>query len=195
MLSIACFAAAAGMLDKSIGFFGMQRLGDANDAYLQDAFDRSLTDSTNHSSRGDAPMHQPSTHSRHTLLHRIAAFILIPIPTCLSIYPSYADEGQASSNKASAAIQFWQAQMDYLSQDHDFSKKLGKKAIVLTHAELLRKGYECYWKRQLEDAKQIFYKVMQLKYGNFKDWLYMLPSLLPIKAYVLLVNSVDRLQK
>ena len=43
MLSLACFAAAAGMLDKSIGFFGMQRLGDANDAYLQDAFDRSLT--------------------------------------------------------------------------------------------------------------------------------------------------------
>ena len=43
MLSLACFAAAAGMLDKSIGFFGMQRLGNANDAYLQDAFDRSLT--------------------------------------------------------------------------------------------------------------------------------------------------------
>jgi len=43
ILSLACFAAAAGMLDKSIGFFGMQRLGDANDAYLQDAFDRSLT--------------------------------------------------------------------------------------------------------------------------------------------------------
>jgi len=42
ILSLACFAAAAGMLDKSIGFFGMQRLGDANDAYLQDAFDRSL---------------------------------------------------------------------------------------------------------------------------------------------------------
>ena len=42
MLSLACFAAATGMLDKSIGFFGMQRLGDANDAYLQDAFDRSL---------------------------------------------------------------------------------------------------------------------------------------------------------
>jgi hypothetical protein len=43
ILSLACFAAAAGTLDKSIGFFGMQRLGDANDAYLQDAFDRSLT--------------------------------------------------------------------------------------------------------------------------------------------------------
>ena len=42
VLSLACFAAAAGMLDKSIGFFGMQRLGDSNDAYLQDAFDRSL---------------------------------------------------------------------------------------------------------------------------------------------------------
>ncbi len=42
VLSLACLAAAAGMLDKSIGFFGMQRLGQANDAYLQEAFDRSL---------------------------------------------------------------------------------------------------------------------------------------------------------
>ena len=42
VLSLACVAAAAGMLDKSIGFFGMQRLGQANDAYLQAAFDRSL---------------------------------------------------------------------------------------------------------------------------------------------------------
>ena len=42
LLSLACFAAAAGVLDKSIGFLGMQRVGDANDAYLQEAFDRSL---------------------------------------------------------------------------------------------------------------------------------------------------------
>ena len=43
MLSLACFAAAAGMVDKSIGFFGMQRVADGNSAYLQIAFDRSLT--------------------------------------------------------------------------------------------------------------------------------------------------------
>ena len=42
VLSLACFAAAAGVLDKGIGFFGMQYVGDANDAYLQEAFDRSL---------------------------------------------------------------------------------------------------------------------------------------------------------
>ena len=42
VLSLACFAAAFGMLDKSIGFLGMQHVGAANDAYLQEAFDRSL---------------------------------------------------------------------------------------------------------------------------------------------------------
>ena len=42
VLFLACFAAAAGVLDKGIGFFGMQYVGDTNDAYLQDAFDRSL---------------------------------------------------------------------------------------------------------------------------------------------------------
>ena len=42
MLSLACVAAAAGMLDKSIGFFGMQSVENANDVYLQEAFDRSL---------------------------------------------------------------------------------------------------------------------------------------------------------
>ncbi|MBW2677092.1 MAG: hypothetical protein JRD49_05935 [Deltaproteobacteria bacterium] len=43
MLILACVAAAGGYLDKTIGFFGMQRVADANDAYLQEAFDRSLT--------------------------------------------------------------------------------------------------------------------------------------------------------
>jgi hypothetical protein len=42
MLSLACFAAAGGVLDKSIGFFGMRHVGNANDAYMQEAFDRSL---------------------------------------------------------------------------------------------------------------------------------------------------------
>jgi hypothetical protein len=42
VLFLACVAAAAGMLDKSIGFLGMQHVGDTNEAYLQDAFDRSL---------------------------------------------------------------------------------------------------------------------------------------------------------
>ena len=42
VLSLACFAAAFGILDKSIGFLGMQHVGDANAAYLQAAFDRSL---------------------------------------------------------------------------------------------------------------------------------------------------------
>ena len=42
VLSLACFAAAAGLMDKTINILGMQRVGDANDAYLQEAFDRSL---------------------------------------------------------------------------------------------------------------------------------------------------------
>ena len=43
VLSLACFAAAAGYMDKTINFMGMQRVGNANDAYLQKAFDRSLS--------------------------------------------------------------------------------------------------------------------------------------------------------
>ncbi len=42
VLSLACFAAAAGFMDNTIGFLGMQQVGNANDAYLQEAFDRSL---------------------------------------------------------------------------------------------------------------------------------------------------------
>ena len=42
VLSLACFAAAAGLMDKTINFLGMQRVTNANDAYLQEAFDRSL---------------------------------------------------------------------------------------------------------------------------------------------------------
>ena len=61
----------------------------------------------------------------------------------------------------------------------------------LMHGELLRRGYECYWKRDLVSARMIFKKVMKHGYGSMKDWMYMLPSFLPLRLHSLLIKQMD----
>lgn len=116
------------------------------------------------------------------------------VPEVLASY-HFHEGGQASNNKASAALQFWRAQLEFLSQNPTIRRKLGKHANKLVDGELLRKGYECYWQRQLEEARAIFHIVMRQGYGNMKDWLYMLPSILPLQLYKLLVNTIDKVEK
>lgn len=74
----------------------------------------------------------------------------------------------------------------------DIASILGMKRsrkIMLT--ELLQRGFECYWKRDLHAARVIFRKVIRQGYGSFQDWKYMLPSLLPYFLHVFLLSQRD----
>lgn len=87
---------------------------------------------------------------------------------------------QATGNRARAALHHLEAQLDYLKHDPDFAHALGpRRRRHLLYGELLQRGYENYWQRDLPAARAIFRRVMRAAYGRPKDWLYMLPSLLP----------------
>ncbi len=96
---------------------------------------------------------------------------------------------QASKNRVKAAYDTWRVKREFIDQWPDIVKPLGAQRInALTHGELLKRAYTCYWDRDMEAARQIFRMVMKTGYGSIKDWKYMLPSLLPLRWHNYLIK-------
>jgi len=117
---------------------------------------------------------------------------IVRVPEVLAFYHFHGG-AQASSNKARAALHHLHAQQHYLAQHPDFHAALGKiRARELVLGELLKRGYACYWRRDLPAAWQIFRQVMRTGYGSRRDWKYLLPALLPLGLYQALIGRMDK---
>lgn len=117
---------------------------------------------------------------------------IVLVPEVLAYYHHHAGP-QVSKNRAQVALDQWQAQKAFIQENPDIVKRINKKDIsLITDGELLKKGFDCYWKRQLEPAREIFHQVMKTGYGSMKDWMYMLPSLLPAGIHRLLLKASDK---
>jgi glycosyltransferase involved in cell wall biosynthesis len=117
---------------------------------------------------------------------------IVRMPEVLAFY-HFHNGAQASSNKARAALQHLYAQQSYLAQHPDFHEAIGKsRAHELMFGELLKRGYNCYWQRDLPAARQIFRAVMKQGYGTLTDWKYMLPTWLPESWHQWLVGQRDK---
>ena len=116
---------------------------------------------------------------------------IVRVPDVLAYY-HFHSQHQATDNKAKTAINHWRAQKLFISLLPEYLETLSRNDIEkLMHGELLRRGYQCYWKRDLACARKIFKKVMLQGYGSLKDWKYMLPSLLPLRLHSLLIRQID----
>lgn len=104
---------------------------------------------------------------------------IVRVPEVLAFYHFHGGE-QASGNRGRAALQHWQAQQAYLATHPALGGAISPSRIrELTAGELLKRGYTCYWQRDLPSARQIFRAVMKQGYGTLSDWKYMLPAWLP----------------
>ena len=118
---------------------------------------------------------------------------IVRVPEVLAKY-FFHGQGQASQNKARAALDFLRAQTAHLAADPALRRTLGPAARTLMYDALLQRGYECYWARELADARRIFRAVMRAGYGRPADWRHMPPALLPQGLFVRLVESIDRVR-
>lgn len=117
---------------------------------------------------------------------------IIRVPEALAFYHFHGGS-QASSNLARSALHHLSAQLEYLQRYPEFSQELGRtETRHIVYGQLLKRGFECYWSRHLKDARTIFHAVMKAGYGSLKDWLYMLPSLLPTPIYINLIRLIDK---
>ncbi len=113
---------------------------------------------------------------------------IVLVPEVLAFYHHHEGE-QITKNRARIAINHWAIQMKYVRDHPDFAEQLGAGKIrELSYGKLLKRGYESYWKRDLEAARRIFRLVMRSGYGSLKDWKYMLPSLFPLRLHRALVG-------
>jgi glycosyltransferase involved in cell wall biosynthesis len=117
---------------------------------------------------------------------------IVRVPQVLAYY-HFHGAGQASAQFARAALQHLQAQREYLREQPRFSAALGRRRRrELTLGGLMQRGFECYWKRDLRNARTIFREVMRHGYGKVRDWAYMLPAWLPEQVHLKLMSRRDR---
>ena len=104
---------------------------------------------------------------------------LVLVPDVLAFYRFHG--GQMVRKRDLVALSLWMVQKEFLAKHPEVGRELGSQRIrELTLGELLTRGYECYWDRDLAHARTIFRAVMQAGYGKARDWKYMLPALLPL---------------
>jgi glycosyltransferase involved in cell wall biosynthesis len=116
---------------------------------------------------------------------------IVRVPEVLAHYHFHGDT-QASGNRARAALDRLAAQQAYLARHPDFAAQLGRtRRRELLYGNLLKQGYENYWKRDLPAARTIFRRVMRAGHGRAKDWLYMLPALLPMPIHKFLLQMLE----
>lgn len=117
---------------------------------------------------------------------------LVRVPRVLAYYHHHGGE-QITRNKARIAMNHWRAQQKFLTAHPGIDTSLGKSRVRdLTIGELLKRGYACYWQRDLPAARQIFRTVMKQGYGTLTDWKYMLPAWLPESWHRRLIGLRDR---
>lgn len=116
---------------------------------------------------------------------------LIRVPLVLAYYHHH-DGEQITKNRARIALNHRRAQQKFLAANPTVAAGLGAhKVRELTAGELLRRGFECYWKRDLPSARRIFRAAMREGYGSLRDWKYMLPSLLPEALHRRLIRTLE----
>lgn len=117
---------------------------------------------------------------------------LVRVPHVLAYYHHHGGD-QITRNRARIALNHWRVQQKYLRAHPSVVQALGKEKIDrLTLGELLKRGYACYWQRDLAAARAIFRTVMKQGYGTRSDWKYMLPAWLPAAVHERLIGLRDR---
>jgi len=120
---------------------------------------------------------------------------IVRVPEVLAYY-HFHDAVQASGNRARAALHLLSAQQAYLARHPDFAAQLGRaRRRDLIYGNLLKQGYENYWRRDFPAARIIFRTVMAAAYGAPSDWKYMLPALLPLSWHEAVIRLLERNRK
>ncbi|MDP1902573.1 MAG: glycosyltransferase [Rubrivivax sp.] len=116
---------------------------------------------------------------------------IVQVPKVMAYYHFHGNS-QASAQAAQAALHHLKAQLRYLQERPQFAAALPRHRVrELTYGKLLARGYQCYWKRDLRNARTIFRAVMREGYGTFPDWLRMLPAWMPESLHKRLLSLRD----
>jgi len=96
---------------------------------------------------------------------------------------------QATKDRGRVALTHLAAQQAFLRENPGVRSLMGRDTVRrLTYGELLNKGRAAHWQGDLAMAQALFRRVMRGGYGGVRDWVRMLPAVLPLNLYATLVR-------
>ena len=120
---------------------------------------------------------------------RITAFNkIVLVPEVLAYYHHHEGE-QITKNKVRIARNHLKVQEKFIHMHPEILQILGKGRLrEITYGALLKRAYECYWKRDLESARVIFRLAMKTYYPGLRDMKYILPCYLPVTLHKAIIK-------
>ena len=127
---------------------------------------------------------------------RVAAFArIVRVPDVLAFYHHHSGP-RATGDPVRAAVQLLAVQRKFLSEFPTVREQLGRGTVRdMLEGALLHRGMQSYWARDLKSAHAIFRVVLKSGYLKISALPYLLPALLPRRAFSALVSSLDRARR
>jgi glycosyltransferase involved in cell wall biosynthesis len=117
---------------------------------------------------------------------------IVRVPEVMAFY-RHKVSGQITSKQWIQAENTLQVKKKFVANRPDIVAHLSaRKMRELLEGAYLKRGYQAYWRRDLFTAWHVFRK--SLRHGGWKlaDLRYLLPALLPVRAYVKLIRTLSR---
>ena len=116
---------------------------------------------------------------------------IVRVPEVLAYY-RFHPGGQITSKQWRQAENVWLVKKKFVAAAPQLVGRFSREDLEeLIDGALLRRGYDCYWRRDLVSARRIFRKSMLAGGWKLKDLKYLLPALLPEGPYLSLIDSAD----
>ena len=117
---------------------------------------------------------------------------IVRVPEVLAYYRHH-ERGQITSKQWRQAENVWLVKKKFVASSPQLVDRIPRKRLEdLIDGSLLRRGYDCYWRRDLTSARRIFRKSLWAGGWKLRDLKYLLPALLPEGPYLAVVTRADR---
>jgi glycosyltransferase involved in cell wall biosynthesis len=120
---------------------------------------------------------------------------IVRVPEVLAYYRFHAG-GQITSKQWRQAENVWLVKKRFAAAAPELVRRFTQTRLdELIDGALLKRGYDCFWRRDLVSARRIFRRSLRVGGWRLKDLKYLLPALLPEASYVGLIDRADGRQK
>ena len=117
---------------------------------------------------------------------------IVRVSKVLAFYRHHATT-QITSVRWRQAINVWRVKQNFVKTYPEYVQHISPETLKdLTDGALLQRGYNAFWRRDLESAHKIFRMSLHNRYWSRKDLRYLIPSLLPEPWFRRIVLAMDR---
>lgn len=102
-------------------------------------------------------------------------------------------ETQMSSRRWRQAHYVWLIKREFVRRSPELVASISPERLrELIDGALHKRGFDAYWRRDLESAQRTFRQLLRIGYWSRKDLKYLLPALLPEGVYRRVIALIDR---